>query len=124
MTRQFLLIAALMGALGVALGAFGAHGLSDVLAANGRAVTFDTATEYHLVHALALTLVALLSLHLQTQWLRVAGYGFIAGIVLFSGSLYVLAILDVSIMGAVAPLGGVAFIIGWAALGMAGWQMR
>lgn len=121
--RTFILLAAIFGALGVALGAFGAHGLSATLEANGRADTFQTATLYHLVHALALLGVALLHKTLNNRLAAWAGYAFAAGIVLFSGSLYVLSIFDVGLMGAVAPLGGAAFILGWVLLGIAAYRI-
>ncbi len=116
--RTFGLIAAVLGGLGVALGAFGAHGLAAVLEANGRADTFDTATQYLLIHALALLLVAWVMRGHENRWLRRAGWLFMAGVVLFSGSLYVLAIFNIGFMGAVAPLGGAAFIAGWLCVGV------
>ena len=119
MSRTFILVAAIIGGLGVAFGAFGAHGLSALLAANGRADTFDTATKYQMYHALALLAAAWLSEKYPGRWIRWAGYLFIAGVILFSGSLYILAIFDLPIMGAVAPFGGTALIAGWACLGWA-----
>lgn len=120
--KTLLLLAAFFGATGVALGAFGAHGLSDILEANGREATFQTGALYHLVHALAIFGVAILITQIDSQMLVYAGYAFVAGILLFSGSLYILSIFDISIMGAVAPLGGTAFIIGWILIGVAAWQ--
>ncbi len=117
-----MLIAALLGALGVGLGAFGAHGLAATFAANGRAGTYDTAAQYHLVHGLALLLTALLIRQQPQPWLNRAGYLFIGGIILFCGSLYILAIFDLGFMGAVAPLGGAALIAGWLCLAAAAWQ--
>ncbi|HEX2908443.1 MAG TPA: DUF423 domain-containing protein [Phototrophicaceae bacterium] len=122
MQRTFVAIASILAFLGVALGAFGAHGLAAVLAANGRADTFDTANQYHLLHALALLGTA----EALTRWpgrlTHWAGYLFILGIVLFSGSLYLLAIFDLRFMGAIAPFGGVALLGGWACLGLAAWR--
>lgn len=115
----FLLIAAVYGACGVALGAFGAHGLKSQLGASGLA-TWQTAVTYHLIHALALLLTGL--------WLRfaggfgtslpllVAGWAFVIGVLLFSGSLYVLALGGPRALGPVTPFGGVSFIAGWVAL--------
>ena len=122
MARTFLLIAALLGALGVALGAFGAHGLAATFAANGRAGTYDTAVQYHLVHVLALLLTALLIRQQPQPWLTRAGYLFIAGIFIFSGSLYILAVFDLGLMGAVAPVGGTTLIAGWLCLAAAAWN--
>lgn len=124
MTRTFLLIAAVLGFVGVAIGAFGAHGLEATLQANGRADTFETANRYHMIHALVLIAVAWISTLTLGRWSRIAGWAFIVGTLLFSGSLYVLAIFDIGFMGAIAPIGGVSLLIGWAALGMAarGWR--
>jgi uncharacterized membrane protein YgdD (TMEM256/DUF423 family) len=122
MSRTFIIIAAIIGFLGVAFGAFGTHGLAATFEANGRAGTFDTATQYQMVHALTLLAVAWLESKSPNRLLRWAGYLFIVGVVLFSGSLYILSIFDVRIMGAVAPLGGAAFLGGWALLGLAAWR--
>ncbi|MBZ0295956.1 MAG: DUF423 domain-containing protein [Anaerolineae bacterium] len=122
MHRTFLIIAAILGAVGVTLGAFGAHGLAAVFEANGRAATYDTAVQYHLIHALALFGIGILAERYHHRFLRWAGWLFLAGVILFSGSLYILAIFDVSIMGAIAPLGGTAFIVGWLLMGLAVWQ--
>ena len=120
--QTLLLLAAFFGATGVAIGAFGAHGLSATLEANGRAGTFQTGTIYHLVHAVALLGVAFVASQYDSQLVIYAGYAMVAGILLFSGSLYILSIFDLRIMGAVAPLGGTAFIIGWILLGIIAWQ--
>ena len=120
--QQFIVLSAIIGALGVGLGAFGAHGLSAILEANGRADTFSTGTLYHLVHAVVILGIGILGYHLDSQLLRYAGYFILAGIILFSGSLYILSIFDIRIMGAVAPLGGTAFIIGWILIGVAAMQ--
>ena len=122
MQRQFIMLAALLSAIGVALGAFGAHGLEPILQANGRSDTFETASQYHLYHALALLGVAWLSTRYASRLIVWAGYLFIAGIILFSGSLYTLAIFDVGIMGAIAPLGGTAFIVAWGLVGWVAWR--
>lgn len=120
-TRHWLMVAAALGASGVALGAFGAHGLQATLEASGRIGTFETASRYHLIHAVALLAVAWLGGQGGGRWARAAGALLTAGIVLFSGSLYVLAIWGVGWMGAVAPVGGAALIGGWLCLGLAGW---
>lgn len=113
------MIAAVLGFVGVALGAFGAHGLEATFQANGRADTFETANRYHMIHTLALIAVAWLSIQSPGRWSRIAGWAFIVGTLLFSGSLYLLAIFDIGFMGAIAPLGGVSLLVGWAVLGMA-----
>lgn len=118
---MFLIIAAAYGASGVALGAFGAHGLRSQLSGAGLE-TWQTAVSYHLVHALALLLVgvwmrgAAVTGGPSGAALNVAGWGFAAGVVLFSGSLYVLALGGPRWLGPVTPVGGAAFIIGWLAL--------
>ena len=120
--QQLILLASFFGATGVALGAFGAHGLSDLLEANGRLDTFHTGTLYHLVHVLAILGAAWVLSQYDNQFAVWAGYAFAIGILLFSGSLYILAIFNIPIMGAVAPLGGIAFILGWIFLGVVAWQ--
>jgi len=122
MSRQFVLIAAVMGFLGVAIGAFGAHGLEATLEENGRTDTFETASSYHMYHALVMLGVAWLAAQMPSRWVRWAGYLLTAGTVIFSGSLYILAIADLSIMGAVAPIGGTALVLGWGCMGYAAWQ--
>lgn len=103
-------IAGFVGALGVAAGAFGAHALRGVVTPE-RMDTWHTASSYHLVHAVVLLVLALSAAE------RRATFGlFTAGILLFSGSLYALVLLDLPVLGAVTPLGGVAFILGWLSL--------
>lgn len=100
--------AALFGFLGVALGAFGAHGLEKLLEKNDRVDTWHTAVLYHLVHA-----VALLALSQSEKASKVAGWSFIGGILIFSGSLYILAVTNIRWLGAITPFGGLAFLVGW-----------
>jgi len=109
---------AALGALGVAAGAFGAHGLKDALAP-ARLANWETAAHYQLAHALALVLAALLLTWRPSRAARVAAWGFLVGIVFFSGSLYALALTDVRALGAITPIGGVGFIVGWVALAWA-----
>lgn len=122
MQKQFITLAALLGATGVALGAFGAHGLAEILEATGRADTFETASRYHMYHALALLGVAWLSTQFSGRLIVWAGYLLVGGVIFFSGSLYILAIFDVGIMGAIAPIGGTAFVLGWVLIGALAWQ--
>src|SRR5262245_55536052 len=112
----WLLLAAANGFLAVAAGAFGAHALQAALDAPALQ-TFETAARYHMYHALAMGLAAL-ALR-ERPGARVAAALFLAGIVLFAGSLYALALSGVRALGAVTPFGGVAFLAGWAALGYA-----
>ena len=117
--KLFVSLGALAGALGVALGAFGAHALKARLSADMLAV-WQTAVQYHLWHALGLLAVGLLAPHLPGSGpLRLAGWLMLAGIVLFSGSLYLLAVSGVRWLGAVTPFGGACFIAGWFALAYA-----
>lgn len=117
----WLMLGAGYGFLAVALGAFGAHGLRDRLSPELMAV-YRTAVEYHFYHALALLAVAVLAQRLGGAALTTAGIGFSLGILLFSGSLYALALTGVRWLGAITPLGGLLFLIGWAALLVLAWQ--
>ena len=111
-------VGAVMGAVGVAIGAFGAHGLRGRLSAEMLAV-FETGVRYQMYHALALMALAALSDRLNGRLIEAAGWLFVAGIVLFSGSLYLLAVTGVTVLGAITPIGGVAFLAGWACLVLA-----
>ena len=113
--NPFVFSGALFGAAAVCLGAFGAHALAGVLSAR-QAEVWDTAVQYHLVHALALVLCGLLVREQRSRPLKVAGWCFGLGMLLFSGSLYWLALGGPRFLGPVTPLGGVAFIAGWLAL--------
>src|SRR5215510_11603461 len=115
MDRTFLLVGALAGFIGVALGAFGAHGLRTRLSAEMLSV-FETGVRYQMYHALAILIVGLAAARLDGSLIRSAGWLFTTGIVFFSGSLYALALSGVTMLGAVTPLGGLAFLAGWAAL--------
>jgi len=118
MDRTFLLAGAVAGLIGVGFGAFGAHGLRGRLTPDMLAV-FETGVRYHMYHALALLLTAALMPRVPGKAIIAAGWLFVAGIVLFSGSLYLLAVTGVTILGAITPFGGVAFLAGWAALAIA-----
>jgi uncharacterized membrane protein YgdD (TMEM256/DUF423 family) len=119
--RVFFALGAVLAALGVAAGAFGAHALRGRLAPDLLAV-FETGVRYHLVHALALLSVAWASTRWPGRATNIAGWLFLAGTVLFSGSLYALSVSGIRALGAITPLGGVAFIAGWMALAWAVWQ--
>jgi uncharacterized membrane protein YgdD (TMEM256/DUF423 family) len=122
-SRPWLVWAGVFGALGVALGAFGAHALRPILPLQVMTI-FETAVRYHLLHALALLgCGVLLELHPgRARWLRWAAWGFAAGIVLFSGSLYALALTNQRWLGLVTPLGGIAWVLAWALLALAFWR--
>lgn len=117
--KPALVAGSLAGFLGVAAGAFGAHGLKDRLAPEMLAL-WETAARYQLVHALALVAVALVGARVRPAGKRLtwlAAWLFTLGIVIFSGSLYALALTGVKALGAITPFGGVAFLTGWLALG-------
>ncbi|MBM4134451.1 MAG: DUF423 domain-containing protein [Nitrospira sp.] len=123
---NFLLLGAVMGGLGVAAGAFGAHALKPLLPAEMHAV-FETAARYQMYHALALVLTGCLLERGEAapeghRFLRLAGWLFLAGILLFSGSLYGLALSGIRWLGAITPIGGFCFIAGWGALARAVYQ--
>jgi uncharacterized membrane protein YgdD (TMEM256/DUF423 family) len=118
MDRTFLLVGVLAGFLAVALGAFGAHGLRGRLSPDMLAV-FETGVRYHMYHALAIVATALIMGRSGGRLAVAAGWLFTAGIVLFSGSLYALAVTGITILGAITPIGGVAFLLGWACLAFA-----
>jgi uncharacterized membrane protein YgdD (TMEM256/DUF423 family) len=119
--RIFLLFGAVSALLSVAAGAFGAHALKGRLGTDMLAV-FETGARYQMYHALALIAVA--SLHGRWPWalVSVAGWLFVAGILLFSGSLYMLALSGQRWLGAITPLGGLAFMTGWLCLAIVAWK--
>ncbi|MGX0892955.1 uncharacterized membrane protein YgdD (TMEM256/DUF423 family) [Pseudomonas sp. ADAK2 TE3594] len=121
MLRGFLMLAAFFGFTGVALGAFAAHGLKSRLSAEYLAI-FHTGVTYQLVHTLALLGVALLATQIPGRLITWAGASFAIGILLFSGSLYLLTITGISKLGIVTPFGGLAFLVGWVCLGLAAWR--
>lgn len=116
MHKVFLLIAAVLGFLGVAFGAFGAHGLRNRLSPEMLAV-FEIGVRYQMYHVFALLAVAAAIGHFgQVRLLTIAGWSFIAGTLIFSGSLYALALTGTGMFGAITPIGGLGFLIGWACL--------
>ncbi|GAB1542044.1 DUF423 domain-containing protein [Scytonema sp. NUACC21] len=125
MTQIFLTIAAILGGLSVALGAFASHGLREKLSERSLEI-FEIGTHYQMYHALALLAVTLLLAQNESPSpaLVASGWLFIIGIAIFSGSLYALSLSGVKLLGAIAPLGGVAFIAGWGALAFAAWHLK
>ena len=121
--RVVLTIAALLGAAAVLLGAFGAHALGDTLDEHALAI-WHTAVEYQFWHVLAALAVALLARDDASTCLRIAALAFVAGIVLFCGSLYALALGGPRIVGVITPFGGVGFVVGWIALAVHAWTHR
>lgn len=140
-SKFWLVSGSILAGLGVALGAFAAHGLEGVLRSvysetdmrviGGLSVPatykylqdFKTAAEYQLTHSLALLVVGLLARGGMSRSLAVAGWSFLGGITLFSGSLYVLAVTGVRVLGAITPFGGVLFLIGWGSLAVAAMRL-
>ena len=118
--KNILTIAGISGALAVGLGAFGAHGLEPILIQNGRLDTFETAVSYHFYHTLGLLGLGILAL-IKPEWkgLSLAAWGMFLGILIFSGSLYILSLTGITWLGAITPIGGVGFILGWLALAYA-----
>jgi len=123
MERWFGVLGAVFGALGVGLGAFGAHGLKDRVEESSIAV-WQTAASYQMWHALALLAVAWVISESSSTAARVSGISFTLGILVFSGSLYVLVLSGQKWLGAITPLGGLAFIVGWISLAVALWPQR
>jgi uncharacterized membrane protein YgdD (TMEM256/DUF423 family) len=122
MEKNFLALAALLGAISVGLGAFGAHALENRLSAN-LLETYETAVRYQFYHVIALALVGLaLARWPDSGLLTIAGWLFVVGILVFSGSLYLLVFSGLRWLGAITPIGGVAFIGGWIALAVAVWR--
>jgi len=115
--KQILQLAGISGALAVGLGAFGAHSLEALLIQNGRLDTFQTAVNYHFYHTLALLGIGVLAT-VKPNWkgISFAAWSMVLGILIFSGSLYVLCLTGITWLGAITPLGGLAFILGWSSL--------
>jgi uncharacterized membrane protein YgdD (TMEM256/DUF423 family) len=127
MSRIFVVLSGLLGFSAVALGAFGAHGLRSRLESLPDGVKrlewWNTAAHYHLTHALALGLAAWLIHRGAGASATVAGWSFVAGVALFSGSLYLMAITGQTKLGAITPLGGLLLLVGWGAVVVAGWRL-
>lgn len=125
MAQIFVSLAAVLGGLSVAAGAFASHALRDKISERSLEI-FETGARYQMYHALALLLVALLISRVASPpaTLIASAWLFIVGIAIFSGSLYALSLTGVKYLGAITPLGGVAFIAGWAALAVAAWNLK
>lgn len=125
LTRIFLTTAAILAGLSVAAGAFASHALKERLTERALEI-FETAARYQMYHALALFLVAVLLSRAESAppTLSAAGYAFIAGIAIFSGSLYALSLTGIKWLGAITPLGGAAFLVGWGCVAIAAWSFK
>ena len=121
LSQRFLVLGTVFAGSAVAAGAFGAHALKEILDAHSLQV-FDTATRYQMYHAFGLCVVSWAIDRYPEQRLEQAGWLFTIGILLFSGSLYVVALAGIRWMGAVTPIGGLAFLAGWALLGWRIWR--
>jgi uncharacterized membrane protein YgdD (TMEM256/DUF423 family) len=122
MTRLFVVLGSLNAFLAVALGAFGAHGLKAQLNPD-LVVIYHTGVQYHIFHALGLILIGILAFSLPpSPYLKAAGWLMLMGIILFSGSLYVLSITGIRILGAITPFGGASFLLAWILLAAAAWK--
>lgn len=120
--KLFLMLGSISGFLSVALGAFGAHALKEKLDEYSLGI-FHTGVTYQTTHALALVLVALLlKWYADSSGLVWAGWCFVAGTLIFSGSLYTLAMTGIKVLGAITPIGGVLFLVGWALLAIHAWK--
>lgn len=117
----WILLGGLAGALAVGCGAFGAHALRERLDASELAI-FEIGARYHMYHALALLACGFLALRVDGTAVRIAGMAFVLGILLFSGSLYAMALGAPRWLGAITPIGGVGFIVGWLALAYVGFR--
>ena len=111
--KTVLILAGIFGMLSVAIGAFGAHGLESTLTANNRMDTFETGVKYQFYHTLALFLLGMLMINYQNSYFGYAAICFVVGIFIFSGSLYTLSLTNVTWLGAITPIGGLGFIMGW-----------
>ncbi len=116
--KLFLAIGSISGALAVMVGAFGAHGLKDKLSEEMLTV-YQTGVQYQFYHTFALLAIGLVALHFESRLLSAASWAMVAGIVIFSGSLYALSLSGVRILGAITPIGGLFFIAGWVLLALA-----
>lgn len=114
--KSYIIIGAILNALAVIIGAFGAHGLKDVLAKYAMENNFETGNKYHFYHAFAILLCGIVSKQFEGVHLNWAVIFFTIGIVLFSGSLYLMGITGIRKLGAITPIGGLCFIIGWVIL--------
>lgn len=112
LTKKFTFYGAIFMALVVALGAFGAHGLKNIVTKE-LLVIYHTGVEYQFYHALGLFCVAFVAHFNETKKIKIAGYSMMFGIVIFSGSLYAMTFTGIKILGAITPIGGIAFIVAW-----------
>ncbi|MEP1094304.1 MAG: DUF423 domain-containing protein [Cyclobacteriaceae bacterium] len=124
MAKLVFIFAAISGASAVGLGAFGAHVLKSKLEAYGNLATYNTAVQYQFYHTLTLLIVGLLMTKYVNQWLAISSYFMMGGMIIFSGTLYILAVTNIKWLGAITPLGGLGLVMGWICLAIAFWQIK
>ena len=120
---DILLMGCIFAVLAVGLGAFGAHGLKDILLKYDRIQTFETAVQYHMFHSIGILIVALAQFKSKSS-LKLVAFLFAAGIFVFSGSLYILSVTNFTWLGMITPIGGVSFILGWIILIARLWSIK
>ena len=113
MQKQFIIIGSAMAAIGVMIGAFGAHALKEMLTASNRLDTFETGVKYHFYHSIGLILIGIIANQFPQKDFNIAGYLMLAGVFIFSGSLYILCLTNIKWLGAITPVGGLLMILGW-----------
>ena len=111
--KTVLILAGVLGAISVGIGAFAAHGLESTLTTNNRLATFETGVKYQFYHTFALFLLGLLMINYQNNYFGYAAICFVVGILIFSGSLCTLSLTNITWLGAITPIGGLGFILGW-----------
>lgn len=116
-SRDFILLGAISGFLSVSFGAFGAHAIKQWMSADLMSI-YQTAVSYQMYHSLGLILIALVYQHHQNKLIKVAGWLMLAGIIIFSGSLYTLSLSDTRWLGAITPIGGILLLLSWLLLGL------
>lgn len=118
MKRTAYLFGAISGFLAVALGAFGAHAWEEILLENGYTDTFETGSRYHLIHSVLLIGMGLIAERGESKWLRIGIIACIIGVTIFAGTLYLLSTLNIPILGAITPVGGLGMLTAWACIFM------
>ncbi|MCC5906626.1 MAG: DUF423 domain-containing protein [Balneolaceae bacterium] len=122
-SKTLLITGSVLMAIAVAMGAFGAHIVQEMLTPD-RFDVYQTAVEYHFYHAIGLLILGAVSVRMpESKWLKWSGVSFFAGILIFSGSLYVLTLTDTGWFGMITPIGGVAFILGWTFFAIGIWKV-
>jgi uncharacterized membrane protein YgdD (TMEM256/DUF423 family) len=119
--KKWIILACILGSLSVMLGAFGAHAFHAYLENHGRINTYETAIKYQFYHVLAILTISILSYLSKNHAILISNWFFLIGIIVFCGTLYLLCLTQILWLGAITPIGGLLFIIGWL---LAGWQVN